>query len=102
MSFHNFAIFLQTGETPKDELGCNGCLPRASSGQDVHVPMEHVEDESLTLDNSVVNVTSRNQRLANQRRAVRIDEVCRFVFPLGFILFNIFYWNYYKEVEDLD
>eukprot|EP00094_Tigriopus_californicus_P013642 TCALIF_13199-PA protein Name:"Similar to Glra4 Glycine receptor subunit alpha-4 (Mus musculus)" AED:0.14 eAED:0.28 QI:0/0/0/0.75/0.33/0.5/4/0/282 len=35
----------------------------------------------------------------NRMLAVRIDEVCRFVFPLGFALFNAMYWTYYKEHE---
>ena len=29
-------------------------------------------------------------------RAVFIDECCRFAFPLGFVVFNIFYWFYYQ------
>ena len=96
---------LQTGAgSAKDEFGCNGCLSRAVSGQDVHVPIEHIEDESLTQDlNNAVAGVNKQRCLANQRRAVRIDEVCRFIFPLGFTLFNIFYWNYYKEeVQVLD
>ena len=98
-------FILQTGSgSAKDEFGCNGCLSRAPSGQDVHVPIEHIDaDESLTLDmNNPVAGVNKQRCLANQRRAVRIDEVCRFIFPLGFTLFNIFYWNYYKEVEVLD
>ncbi len=37
----------------------------------------------------------------NQRRAVRIDEICRFLFPGGFAIFNALYWTYYREEEDL-
>jgi hypothetical protein len=43
------------------------------------------------------------ERHRYRRRAVRIDEVCRFLFPLLFILFNLVYWFYYRdEVEDTE
>ena len=38
----------------------------------------------------------------NRMRAVRIDEYCRFVFPVGFAIFNAIYWKYYKEEEYVD
>ena len=36
---------------------------------------------------------------ANQRKAVKIDEFCRFIFPIGFIIFNLCYWNYYQNID---
>lgn len=38
-------------------------------------------------------------RYPQRRRATRIDEVCRFLFPFGFFIFNLIYWNHYKEEE---
>ncbi len=35
----------------------------------------------------------------HRRRAIRIDEICRFLFPLLFTIFNGFYWYYYREEE---
>ncbi len=35
-----------------------------------------------------------------RRRAVRVDEVCRFLFPLLFILFNAMYWYYYRDEDE--
>ena len=73
--------------------------------------MEPVDEESVNLDMMTSSAHAEQlmharmvnpARLTNQRRAVRIDEFCRFIFPLGFIFFNIFYWNYYKEVDDVD
>ena len=26
---------------------------------------------------------------------IRIDQICRMLFPFNFILFNVFYWGYY-------
>ena len=46
----------------------------------------------------------RNQakaRLLRRRRAVRVDEVCRYLFPMLFILFNAWYWYYYREERAL-
>ena len=40
-------------------------------------------------------VMARRQR----QRAVKIDEVCRVVFPFGFVIFNIMYWTYYRDEE---
>ena len=99
----------------KEDFGCNGCLAnRGHLGPDVHLPMEAVDEESVNMDTMTPMTYGVDpehafrsrlvspQRMANQRRAVRIDEFCRFIFPLGFIFFNIFYWNYYKEENDLD
>ena len=36
---------------------------------------------------------------ANQRKAVKIDEFCRFIFPIGFTIFNLCYWNYYQNID---
>ena len=35
-------------------------------------------------------------------RAVRIDEVCRFLFPIMFAIFNGLYWTYYRDEADSD
>ena len=35
----------------------------------------------------------------HRRRAVRIDEVCRYLFPVLFTIFNGLYWYYYREEE---
>ena len=47
--------------------------------------------------------TRRNAkaRMQRRRRAVRVDEVCRYLFPMLFILFNAWYWYYYREVRRL-
>ena len=31
------------------------------------------------------------------RLAIRIDELSRLLFPLSFVVFNIFYWTYYTQ-----
>ena len=79
--------------------GCNGCLPPSASNVEVRLPMG--EDEpGMTMMNSNLYMSSSDMRHNNQQRtAVRIDEVCRFVFPLGFIIFNVCYWNYYNTPE---
>ena len=39
-------------------------------------------------------------------RAIRIDEISRLLFPLSFLLFNVFYWSYYttwsKWVQNME
>ena len=47
--------------------------------------------------------TRRNAkaRMQRRRRAVRVDEVCRYLFPMLFILFNAWYWYYYRYTESL-
>ena len=35
--------------------------------------------------------------MQRRRRAVRVDEICRYLFPMLFILFNAWYWYYYRE-----
>jgi len=41
---------------------------------------------------SPVRVASRRHR----RFAVNVDEVCRYLFPVGFAVFNGMYWTYYR------
>lgn len=28
--------------------------------------------------------------------AERLDKTCRIIFPVAFVVFNVFYWSYYK------
>lgn len=58
-------------------------------------------DQEAGIFSSNLVVSSNDIRFKHQRRAVRIDEVCRFVFPLGFIIFNVCYWNYYKSEDPI-
>ena len=78
--------------------GCNGCLPPSASSIEVRLPIED-EPVDMTMLNSNLIMSSNDVRFKQQRRAVRIDEICRFVFPLGFIIFNVCYWNYYKSED---
>jgi hypothetical protein len=32
---------------------------------------------------------------AETNLGIRIDAICRVLFPFNFILFNVFYWGYY-------
>ena len=50
---------------------------------------------------SSVGRRNAKARLLRRRRAVRVDEVCRYLFPVLFILFNAWYWYYYRD-EDSD
>ena len=76
------------------------------SSNDVHVSMTLEEDDqeaAAAADH--IQLSSENMhhhRISNQRRAVRIDEFCRFGFPLGFIIFNVCYWNYYQSADDVE
>ena len=53
---------------------------------------------SLSSDPSGTLNTRRNAkaRMQRRRRAVRVDEICRYLFPMLFILFNAWYWYYYR------
>ena len=31
------------------------------------------------------------------RRAIRIDELSRLLFPFAFLIFNVLYWSYYTQ-----
>ena len=75
--------------------GCNGCL---NKGSEVRVTMEGTDPENPQAHASLSS-ESLQIHLANQRRAVCIDEWCRFIFPIGFILFNLCYWNYYQNID---
>ena len=93
--------------------GCSvsrGCMVTTSSSQPdvrVRIPLE-LENENSRFENHLLfdndgrpqQVMSKEvlqKRFTNQRKAVRIDEFCRFIFPLGFIIFNVCYWNYYQS-----
>lgn len=39
-------------------------------------------------------------QIRRQARVRRIDEVCRFLFPALFGLFNLWYWYYYQDEDD--
>lgn len=68
--------------------GCNNCYS-VPPNKDVRIPLDDRYSSSESLQN----------HLQNQSRAVRIDEFCRIMFPLGFIIFNVCYWNYYQETD---
>ena len=70
----------------------------SASNVEVRLPMG---DQEAGIFSSNLVVSSNDIRFKHQRRAVRIDEVCRFVFPLGFIIFNVCYWNYYKSEDPI-
>ena len=83
--------------------GCNGCLPK---GSEVRVTMDGTDPENPARMTALaaqghVSLSSESLQihLANQRRAVCVDEWCRFIFPIGFILFNLAYWNYYQNID---
>ena len=77
--------------------GC-GCMSSASSHQDVRVQIPSSVEETAEFTNGrVMSSESLQTHLANQRKAVRIDEFCRIIFPVGFIIFNLCYWNYYQS-----
>ena len=71
----------------------------SASNAEVRLPMG---DQEAGIFSSNLVVSSHDLRFNPQRStAVRIDEVCRFVFPLGFIIFNVCYWNYYKSEDPI-
>ena len=41
-------------------------------------------------------------QIRRQARVRRIDEVCRFLFPALFGLFNLWYWYYYQDEDTTD
>ena len=84
--------------SPRDSFGCRSCFSPNPSGE---IRLSIPQDE-LQLDNGrVMSAESLKSSLARQRKAVRIDEFCRVIFPLGFIIFNVCYWNYYQsDFED--
>jgi len=88
----------KNGNRESVTIGCNGCLPPSASNVEVRLPMG---DQEAGIFSSNLVVSSNDIRFKHQRRAVRIDEVCRFVFPLGFIIFNVCYWNYYKSEDPI-
>ena len=72
----------------------------SASNAEVRLPMGGDQEAGIFSSNLVVS--SHDLRFNPQRStAVRIDEVCRFVFPLGFIIFNVCYWNYYKSEDPI-
>jgi len=85
--------------------GCNGCLTK---GSEVRVNMDEPENPAMvnlahmgSLQGVAHSLSSQSlQRVfANQRKAVKIDEFCRFIFPIGFTIFNLCYWNYYQNID---
>ena len=70
------------------DTGCNGCLPK---GSEVRVNMGDPENPGMVLAATTSNqgIThslsseSLQVHLANQRKAVCVDEYCRFIFPIG-------------------
>jgi len=89
------------------DTGCNGCLPK---GSEVRVNMGDPENPGMVLAATTSNqgIThslsseSLQVHLANQRKAVCVDEYCRFIFPIGFIIFNLCYWNYYQNTDPIE
>ena len=46
------------------------------------------------MDDGVLDqTTQRSKRM--MKRAEIIDKISRVLFPLTFVAYNIFYWNYY-------
>jgi len=87
--------------------GCNGCLNK-KSGSEVRVNMDEPENPAMvnlahmgSLQGVAHSLSSQSLQkvFANQRKAVKIDEWCRFIFPIGFIIFNLCYWNYYQNID---
>ena len=39
----------------------------------------------------------RGERNRNEKIADRIDQISRVLYPLAFIIYNIFYWAYYQR-----
>nr|XP_046914120.1 uncharacterized protein LOC124494889 isoform X1 [Dermatophagoides farinae] len=55
---------------------------------------------NINNNNIYNNNNSHNQYLlqSKHKRAYTVDYISRFIFPISFIVLNIFYWTYYLEV----
>ncbi|CAD5234078.1 unnamed protein product [Bursaphelenchus xylophilus] len=51
-----------------------------------------VRNRAISWKNALCNL--RGRRVAN-----KIDENCRYIFPLVFVVFNIFYWSFYLVIN---
>lgn len=90
---------------------------RYSAGRN---PAEYGSPPLLTTDQSSCSATPEKKHFRNPRRdigrlgydhivhqavrysrkALNVDKRCRVIFPVGFIIFNAFYWWYYLWMAD--
>ena len=80
----------------------------STKGSEVRVNMDEPENPAMvnlahmgSLQGVAHSLSSQSLQkvYSNQTRAVKIDEWCRFIFPIGFIIFNLCYWNYYQNID---
>ena len=77
----------------------------STKGSEVRVNMDEPENPAMVnlahMGGVAHSLSSQSlQRgFANQRNAVKIDEWCRFIFPIGFTIFNLCYWHYYQNID---
>ena len=92
--------------------GCTETCPYKDGGQDGGVGtcdlddcgedtdlLHHCDAQLINLDNNRPYLWngSRRRKSSNQILARKIDEYCRGVFPLLFVIFNILYWTHYLD-----
>uniref|UniRef100_A0A061QLN6 Putative Cys-loop channel protein n=1 Tax=Cupiennius salei TaxID=6928 RepID=A0A061QLN6_CUPSA len=57
-------------------------------------------DASTDCKNQAENLEcTEEEKKANLKRALTVDRICRILFPVIFLVFNIAYWSYYLHVS---
>ena len=76
--------------------GCNGLF---GPGQDplTGSPAAHLGPREEGSVAAFTDPPANTDGIRYCRRAIRIDELSRLLFPLSFLVFNVFYWSYYTQ-----
>ena len=72
--------------TFQNESECNGYGTSTGGGE-----------EDKNLESGRNDSDDSNELELYCMRAIRIDELSRLLFPLSFLVFNVFYWGYYTQ-----
>ena len=67
----------------------NGCIHDHNRGRAAHIS-----------PTGLPGLEDGTNYLYAQHPAERVDQACRFMFPLGFLLCNVVYWMYYLNTND--
>ena len=62
-------------------------------GENLELAYRGTNANKEVLDDCTIQENKSNERL--EKAAASIDNISRVLFPLSFVVYNIYYWTYY-------
>ena len=62
-------------------------------GENLELAYRGTNVNKEVLDDCTIQENKSNERL--EKAAASIDNISRILFPLSFVVYNIYYWTYY-------